>query len=115
MSEVVIRALQDLVTRGEYRDQIAGKPGVALEGGGSFVMREGVEARLFSRRTAEYVDARAKGWIDPLPALPLATAHDIEQAEAKLGFAIDPLMRRLYTEVGNGGFGPGYGVLGLGA
>ena len=42
-----------------------------------------------------------------------ATAAAIEDAEASLGVALPPLLRRLYVEIGNGGFGPGYGVLGL--
>ncbi|WP_319461487.1 hypothetical protein [Micromonospora sp. RTP1Z1] len=29
------------------------------------------------------------------------------------GIALPPLLRRLYLQVGNGGFGPGYGLLGL--
>ena len=30
-----------------------------------------------------------------------------------LGFHLPPLLRELYTQVANGGFGPGYGILGL--
>jgi hypothetical protein len=30
-----------------------------------------------------------------------------------LGFPLPPLLRELYTQVGNGGFGPGYGIFGL--
>ena len=37
----------------------------------------------------------------------------IARAESELGFALPPLIVRLYTEVANGGFGPGYGLLGL--
>lgn len=33
--------------------------------------------------------------------------------EGLLGFALPPLLKRLYVEVGNGGWGPGYGLLGL--
>jgi len=34
-------------------------------------------------------------------------------AESELGFALFPLLRRMYKEVANGGFGPGYGLVGL--
>jgi hypothetical protein len=34
-------------------------------------------------------------------------------AESALGFSLHPLHRRLLTEVGNGGFGPGDGLIGL--
>src|SRR4051812_41777340 len=36
-------------------------------------------------------------------------------AEARLGFPLPDLLRRLYTEVGNGGFGPWFGLLPLSA
>lgn len=44
---------------------------------------------------------------------PPATPEDVAGAEATLGFALPPLLKRLYLEVGNGGFGPGFGILGL--
>lgn len=37
----------------------------------------------------------------------------IAAAEGSLGFALPALLRRIYAEVGNGGFGPGAGLLGL--
>lgn len=42
-----------------------------------------------------------------------APADVVEEAEDLLGCRLPPLLRRLYLEVGNGGFGPGYGMLGL--
>jgi hypothetical protein len=38
---------------------------------------------------------------------------DIARDESKLGFSFPPLLKRIYTEIGNGGFGPGYGLIGL--
>jgi hypothetical protein len=38
---------------------------------------------------------------------------DLGAAEASFGFPIPPLLRRLYTEVGNGGWGPNYGLDGI--
>lgn len=50
----------------------------------------------------------------PIPDLydpaPLAT---LRSAERTLGFTLPALLGRVYTEVGNGGFGPGSGLLGL--
>lgn len=40
---------------------------------------------------------------------PTVTADEIDNAERRLGFSIPILLRRLYLEVGNGGFGPGRG------
>jgi hypothetical protein len=37
----------------------------------------------------------------------------VERAEALIGRPLPSLLRRLYLEVANGGFGPGYGVLGV--
>jgi hypothetical protein len=55
------------------------------------------------------VDAAA--WVRPVPTVaPPASVAEVDAAEATLGFAIPPLLRRLYTEVGNGGFGPDYGL-----
>jgi hypothetical protein len=41
-----------------------------------------------------------------------ATAADLEETERQLGFPLPPLLRELYSKVANGGFGPGYGLLG---
>jgi hypothetical protein len=48
-----------------------------------------------------------------LPALVPASVASIEQAERVIGHRLPGLLRRLYAEVANGGFGPGYGVLGV--
>src|SRR5688500_2589753 len=41
------------------------------------------------------------------------SCDEVEAAEAVLGFKLPDLLRRIYTEVSNGGFGYAYGVLGL--
>jgi hypothetical protein len=38
---------------------------------------------------------------------------EICAAEEALGFRLPPLLRQLYLEIGNGGFGPGYGLIGV--
>jgi hypothetical protein len=47
------------------------------------------------------------------PRLRAGVWSDIVRDEEQLGFALPPLLKRLYTEIGNGGFGPGYGLIGL--
>jgi hypothetical protein len=50
------------------------------------------------------------------PVLEIYTPVDpqiIESAEASLGFQLPELLRRCYLRVGNGGFGPGHGMVGL--
>jgi hypothetical protein len=44
---------------------------------------------------------------------PPARSKLVESTEKKLGFRLPQLLRRIYTEVGNGGFGPFYGFIGL--
>jgi hypothetical protein len=47
------------------------------------------------------------------PILAPADAVDVEYDERRLGFPLPPLLKRIYSEIGNGGFGPGYGLIGL--
>jgi len=47
------------------------------------------------------------------PLYPPATKESLEAAEAELGFRLPHLLRRLYSEVENGGFGPGAGLVGV--
>jgi hypothetical protein len=44
---------------------------------------------------------------------PPVTEAAISAAEVKLGFALPCLLRELYRQVGNGHFGPGFGLLSL--
>jgi hypothetical protein len=57
-------------------------------------------------------DGRATGNPDPdLP--PPATQAQLRMAREQLGFAFPALLERMWTEIANGGFGPGYGIVGL--
>jgi hypothetical protein len=110
----IFEAIRALVVAGEYRDEVPGRPGVALEGGGAFQKtKDGVLRRIYWRGTPEYVEARRAGLLDKLPDLRVASPRTIVNAEKAIGLSLPPLLRRLYTEVGNGGFGPGYGLLRL--
>ena len=55
----------------------------------------------------------AKGRPVPRIAFPPATEEQIAGAEERLAFSLPPLLRQVYLEVGNGGFGPGAGLYGL--
>ncbi len=46
-------------------------------------------------------------------AYPLVTAEEIIRVESDIRYQLPQLLRRMYLEVGNGGFGPGYGLLTL--
>jgi hypothetical protein len=41
---------------------------------------------------------------------PLVSEEQLARCEASLGIRLPGLLRRLYSEIGNGGFGPGYGI-----
>jgi hypothetical protein len=43
---------------------------------------------------------------------PPASAHDIQIAEDVVGLPLPPLLVRIYLTLANGGFGPGYGLIG---
>ena len=47
----------------------------------------------------------------PLPAP--ATRKAVQDAETRMGFPLPPLLCKLWTQVANGGFGPGYGLFGV--
>ncbi|MDX1926806.1 MAG: SMI1/KNR4 family protein, partial [Pirellulaceae bacterium] len=56
----------------------------------------------------QFLDSAA--WVSPQCSIgPTATQKDVADAEHRLGFCFPPLMRRLYTEIGNGSWGPYYG------
>jgi len=44
---------------------------------------------------------------------PPVSSDELEYAEQRLGFHLPHLLRKMYLQVGNGGFGPGYGFLAL--
>ena len=46
-------------------------------------------------------------------ALKPADQASLIDAQNKLGFALPPSLQQLYTQIGNGGFGPGAGILPL--
>jgi hypothetical protein len=44
---------------------------------------------------------------------PVAAESEIAEVERILGFSLPRFYVRILTEVGNGGFGPGYGIIGI--
>ena len=66
------------------------------------------------RRTAisqKLIDLLGQAPVQPLP--PPAARRAVQDAETRMGFQLPPLLEKLLTEVGNGGFGPGYGLFGV--
>lgn len=112
--DTVFQSVRELVRAGEYLDNIPGLAVPSMTGGGMYLRSsEGGYRRVYRRGSPEYLTARADGLVEQLPALPTAPAAAVEEAEKVIGYRLPRLLRRLYLEVGNGGFGPGYGILGL--
>ena len=74
--------------------------------------------------TPALLDALRKRAADPrrfidMPELiefrrfPPATHAQVDRASKQLGILIPAVLRTVYVEVANGGFGPGYGLLGV--
>ncbi|MCP3854010.1 MAG: SMI1/KNR4 family protein [Actinomycetia bacterium] len=113
----VLEAVEDLVRRGEYLDQIPGVPGADPDRAGVFLLRpDGRRSRIYDRNSDEFSRAKTSGLIKPLdsPPHPPATQELIAEAERAIGQPLPGLLRRLYLEVANGGFGPSHGLLGVG-
>lgn len=46
-------------------------------------------------------------------AFPPATEEQLRETEGILGFPLPPMLRTLYSQLANGGFGPAYGIRGV--
>ncbi|MFE9447385.1 SMI1/KNR4 family protein [Streptomyces sp. NPDC006739] len=66
--------------------------------------------QLLTRVAEQARNLRPWGW--PSLPQPVDTAA-LERAEAALGFPLPPLLAALYLRIGDGGFGPSYGLLPL--
>ena len=74
-------------------------------------MAEALIDRLRHRILAEpSVDMQVCPPIRPHPPV---SAAELVEAEERLGFGLPQLVRELYTQVADGGFGPGYGLVRL--
>ncbi|MGW1623697.1 SMI1/KNR4 family protein [Streptomyces sp. NPDC002172] len=66
--------------------------------------------QLLTRVTVQARNSRPWGW----PSLPAPVdAATLDRAGQTLGFPLPPLLAALYERVGDGGFGPSYGLLPL--
>jgi hypothetical protein len=57
-------------------------------------------------------DRATDGHIHRQKPIPPVATRDLRVAERALGFQLPDLLRAIYREVGNGGFGPSYGIVG---
>ncbi|MCL2583180.1 MAG: hypothetical protein FWE35_12070 [Streptosporangiales bacterium] len=116
IDDSVFNAVAGLVASGEYLDRIPGFPEPSPSRGGVWQEANdgsGSVQYLYSRDSAEYRKARDAGLTQRLPPLTPASRGAVARAEAAIGYRLPPLLRRLYLEAGDGGFGPGYGIFSL--
>jgi hypothetical protein len=100
------------VAAGEHLDSMRGLPGVDVDGGGAFQYTpDGRLQRIHGRWQPDFRAARDSGRIPPLPPLTPAAPEALCLVEDAIGAALPALFRRCFLELGNGGFGPGYGLL----
>lgn len=52
------------------------------------------------------------GRVHPRKLIPPPTTKILHSAEPEIGFKLPELLRAIYLSVGNGGFGPAYGIVG---
>lgn len=97
------------VDLGSLLGQIGGGQAAALQG---FMGQFADVMKGFGVVSPMPVGDRATGR-DPAPLPPPATAEQVAQAEAALGFALPVAVRSLYLDIANGGFGPGDGLYSL--
>lgn len=107
LSDDLLRRLQSRAADPERRTDAPPSTRGRTVSVGGFAVR-GIDLGALLRGEA---DPHTKSVDTPL-ADPLDD-HAIAAAEARLGFALPPELRRLYTEIGDGGFGPGAGLLPL--
>lgn len=65
------------------------------------------------KRAANASRATDDADVTPVRVFPVASADDIAEAQRALGFELPTLLKELYLQVGNGGYGPGYGLVGI--
>jgi hypothetical protein len=109
----LFNAVKGLADAGEYLDTIPGRLQPRPKTGWSKLIPGQGYVPVYTRGSQEHLLARAAGQIERLPPLTSAPPAAVTKAELLLGHKLPGLLRRLYLEIGNGGFGPGYGILGL--
>jgi hypothetical protein len=70
-------------------------------------------ARILAASREPSLRTGGGSWHPVLDTYPPVDAEIVESAESILGFELPELVRQCYLRVGNGGFGPSHGMIGL--
>src|SRR5690349_18197268 len=79
---------------------------------GNVIMDELIERLKNQRLSNQPLFVSEKGE-RPIPLPPPVSLEELNLAETLTGLRLPILLRRLYLEIGNGGFGPHGGILGI--
>jgi hypothetical protein len=112
--EAVFEAIRAAVDAGEYIDWLPAVQARGLDAGEGGPAQNAPGGRGFLRGTPEHLRARAMGLVARLPRPAVATVDAVQAVEEATGCPLPPLLRRVFLEVANGGFGPRTGDI-LGA
>jgi hypothetical protein len=85
---------------------------VARSRGRKILMSPRVQ-KLIHRLKEKAVDGELVSDDLPAPTPPPVSLRTVDAAERQLGFPLPEPLRQIYLQIGNGGFGPTYGLLGL--
>src|SRR5690349_24092886 len=109
----IFAAVAARVADREYSDEVFVRPGRLTDTGGWLLNSadDNGMRQVETRGSHAHMAAVAAGAVDPLPEPTPADPQAVAEAERVLGYALSPLLQRIYLEVANGGFGPG--VLGV--
>lgn len=110
--DAVLEPIRAMVASGAYLDDIPGPTSQRSPDSWNALNARPLR-RIYRRGSADHRQARAAGLTEPLPPLAPATQFAVDEAEDALGGHMPSLLRRLFLEIGNGGFGPGCGIPGL--
>lgn len=86
-----------------------------IEGGSLTTVMRASDLTLIKRlqeRNADRTRATDGGIHPRKPVLP-TTVKELQVVEKDLGFDLPDLLKAIYSQVGNGGFGPQYGIVGI--
>lgn len=105
----VLSEIRSLVEAGLQLDEVPGRP----DDPSALVINGHRLVRRYTRGTPDYESALRQGMLERLPHTPPASTSAVEQAEELVGATLPGLLKNIFLDIANGGFGPAYGVLGV--
>jgi len=112
--ETVLLGMRERVRIGAPIDSVLGRPGKDLEGAPAVAIDGRKRRRMYTWGTPECDEAFREGRLERARVPGPLKAARLTLVEPILHAPLPRLLARILTEIGNGGMGPGYGILGIG-